>query len=89
MWNILATVLGPLIGFGLNHLLGESRWAKIRKAAKVIVKDPSRTSDPRQAVEEALVKFQSERVAKEAAKVKLTKNGTNPFKKISSDDLHD
>jgi hypothetical protein len=74
MWDFVIThVLPTFIAVGAGWFAKrvgiENEWGKVREVAKVIAKDPERTSDPKQAMAEALVAVQLERLSKEAEKV--------------------
>lgn len=77
-------VLSALLGALGVHYLGERKWSKVREVARDIAADPAKTNDPRQAVAEALLTVQMERLAAEAEKVKdaFVVNGSNPYPKV-------
>lgn len=77
--KLLPALLG---GLGI-HLLGERKWSRVRDVARGIAADPTKTNDPREAVGQALLQVQLDRLAKEAERVKdaFVVNGSNPYPK--------
>ena len=86
-WEIVAPVLGSLFGWIGRHLVSASKWAKVRKVAKEIAKDPSKTNDPREAITQALFEVQLDKITKEAKKVEdaFVVNGSNKIPKLNLD----
>lgn len=69
MNELLLTLFGSLLGYAGKHYLG-SKWGKIAKTATSIVRDASNpTTDPKQAVIEAMIEHNLSRIAEEAQKV--------------------
>lgn len=79
----VASALGAGVTWLGHRLVGAARWAGIRKAAHAMLADPTKTDDPRAAVEAALIQAQLDRVADAAKKVEqaFVVNGSNPYPK--------
>lgn len=82
MWSAILPVVGSMLTLLFKHYLSERQWSKVREAAKVVLADPERTDDPREAVAQALIQAQLDRVAAEAEKVAIVLNGSNPVPKV-------
>ncbi len=85
--HLLYTVGGSLLAWFANRYLGERKWGQIRDAASQILKDPAKTSDPREAITQAMVDSQFSRLQVEAKKVQdaFVLNGSNPIPKLDID----
>lgn len=69
MEELLYPAIGAVIAWGARKFLDLKWWGRIRRAAVEIAKQPERTSDPQQAMVEALLQAQLDRLADEAGKV--------------------
>lgn len=83
-WEIVTPLFTSIIGWLGRHLVSVNKWAKVRKIAKEIAKDPGKTNDAREAISQALLQVQLDKISKEAQKVldSFVINGSNPIPKI-------
>jgi len=82
MWALLQVVIASGLGALIRHWFGERTWSRVREVARAIGRDPERTSDPREAIEQALLEVRAERIEREAARVApAVVNGSNPYPK--------
>lgn len=68
MWEFLGTIAGPILGFLTHRYLGERKWKKVRDKTVQILKDPTKTDDPKEAIGAALLQVELNRLSVEADK---------------------
>jgi len=64
-WEVIFGILASGVGYVVRHYLGDSAWNGVEEAAAAIVKEKG--VSPQEAVEQALIKVNLDRLA-EAAK---------------------
>lgn len=80
---VVASVIGAGATWVAHKFMSAAQWAGIRKGARAILADPTKTDDPREAVAQALIQAQLDRLAENAKRVEqaFVVNGSNPYPK--------
>lgn len=71
-WDLIISLGGGAVGYLVKHFLGERKWNQVEKVATAIVKAPSGTTDPREALIEAMIQVNLDRIAAGAEQVRDT-----------------
>lgn len=79
MTELVITLLGGVVGALLRHYLNERQWERAKRLAESILADPNpeTTSDPMQAMTEAVISVNRRRIAKTSGQITPIVNGTN------------